>query len=78
MTFPATRFFCRREGDRLTASGTTLDADNGIDVAARLSLLDMLSFGPSISGAHSPDERVSISSVEDFYKLLTTMIEEDS
>ncbi len=32
--------------------------------------LDMVSFGPTIMGAHSPDERVSIKSVENFYSLL--------
>ncbi|MCH8546036.1 MAG: aminoacyl-histidine dipeptidase [Cryomorphaceae bacterium] len=31
--------------------------------------LDMISYGPTIRGAHSPDERVSISSVEKFWKL---------
>lgn len=32
--------------------------------------MDMISFGPTILGAHSPDERVQISSVEKFYNLL--------
>jgi len=30
--------------------------------------IDMISFGPTIKGAHSPDERVSISSVQKFWK----------
>ncbi|WP_077398711.1 aminoacyl-histidine dipeptidase [Cellulophaga omnivescoria] len=30
--------------------------------------MDMISFGPTIKGAHSPDERVSISSVQKFWK----------
>ncbi|WP_405247070.1 aminoacyl-histidine dipeptidase [Cellulophaga sp. Asnod2-G02] len=30
--------------------------------------LDMISYGPTIKGAHSPDERVSISSVQKFWK----------
>ncbi|MGQ4878010.1 aminoacyl-histidine dipeptidase [Billgrantia sp. LNSP4103-1] len=38
--------------------------------------LDMISFGPSIRGAHSPDERVELSSVEEFWLLLRTLIEE--
>jgi dipeptidase D len=29
--------------------------------------MDMISFGPTILGAHSPDERVSISSVQKFW-----------
>ena len=32
--------------------------------------LDMVSFGPTIEGAHSPDERVNIETVEKFYRLL--------
>lgn len=32
--------------------------------------LDMLSFGPTIQGAHSPDERINIKDVEKFYLLL--------
>ena len=32
--------------------------------------MQMISFGPNIRGAHSPDERVQISSVKKFWKLL--------
>lgn len=32
--------------------------------------LDMISFGPTIEGAHSPDERVNIATVGKFYDLL--------
>ncbi len=32
--------------------------------------LDMISFGPNIYGAHSPDERVQISSVQKYWKFL--------
>ena len=32
--------------------------------------MDMISFGPTIQGAHSPDERVNIETVEKFYDLL--------
>ena len=31
--------------------------------------LDMVSFGPLIQGAHSPDERASISSFQKFWKV---------
>jgi dipeptidase D len=37
--------------------------------------LDIVSFGPNILGAHSPDERVSISSVGRIWKLLGTLLE---
>jgi dipeptidase D len=36
--------------------------------------IDMVSFGPTILGAHSPDERVSISSVQKFWKLLLEIL----
>lgn len=38
--------------------------------------LDMISFGPSIRGAHSPDERVELDSVEEFWGLLRALIED--
>ncbi|SHF38308.1 dipeptidase D [Modicisalibacter ilicicola DSM 19980] len=37
--------------------------------------LEMISFGPQIRGAHSPDERVEIDSVEEFWGLLRELIE---
>ena len=37
--------------------------------------MDMISFGPTIVNAHSPDEAVSISSVQDFWKLLLALLE---
>lgn len=37
--------------------------------------LDMISFGPTILGAHSPDERVEVNSVDKFYKLLKLILE---
>lgn len=37
--------------------------------------LDMVSFGPTIRGAHSPDERISIETVDKFWKLLVDTLE---
>lgn len=37
--------------------------------------MDMISFGPNIRGAHSPDERVSISSTQKFWKYLLGILE---
>lgn len=36
--------------------------------------IDMISFGPTILGAHSPDERVSITSVQKFWSFLTALL----
>jgi len=38
--------------------------------------MDMISFGPTILGAHSPDERVSIASVQKFWKFLLEILKE--
>lgn len=37
--------------------------------------VEMISFGPNIRGAHSPDEKVQISSVQKFWKFLLNTIE---
>lgn len=37
--------------------------------------VQMISFGPNIRGAHSPDETVQVSSVQKFWKFLTTTLE---
>ncbi|TDS11856.1 aminoacyl-histidine dipeptidase [Sphingobacterium paludis] len=37
--------------------------------------LDMISFGPTIRGAHSPQERVSIASVQKFWKFLLEILQ---
>lgn len=37
--------------------------------------LDMISFGPSIRGAHSPDEKIEINSVDKFWKYLADILE---
>lgn len=37
--------------------------------------MDMISFGPTIHGAHSPDERASISSSQKFWKFLLEILE---
>ncbi|MBD3408671.1 MAG: beta-Ala-His dipeptidase [Ignavibacteriales bacterium] len=39
-------------------------------IKERYPAMDMISFGPTIEGPHSPDERVNIETVERFYKLL--------
>ena len=36
--------------------------------------LQMISFGPTIRGAHSPDERVEVESVEEFWTLLRALV----
>ncbi|MEN8008157.1 MAG: aminoacyl-histidine dipeptidase [Candidatus Krumholzibacteriota bacterium] len=38
--------------------------------------LDIVSFGPNIKGAHSPDERVQVSSVQKIWKLFAATVKE--
>lgn len=38
--------------------------------------MDMISFGPTIKGAHSPDERVSISSVQKFWSYVLEILKD--
>ena len=38
--------------------------------------LDIVSFGPTITGAHSPDEAVHIPAVEKSYEYLLAILEE--
>jgi dipeptidase D len=38
--------------------------------------MDMISFGPTIMGAHSPDERIQISTVERFWKLVESLVKD--
>ena len=38
--------------------------------------IDMISFGPTIKGAHSPDERVSIGSVQKFWKFVLEILKD--
>ena len=40
--------------------------------------LDMISFGPQIEAPHSPDERISIPTVERFWQLLGGVVDEFS
>jgi len=45
-------------------------------LGAHLPGMDMISFGPTIHGAHSPDERVQISSVNKFWHYLLNVLQE--
>ena len=43
-------------------------------LSEKISDVDIISFGPTIKGAHSPDERVCVSSVQKFWLYLTTVL----
>jgi dipeptidase D len=46
-------------------------------IGARFPGMDMISFGPTVLGAHSPDERVHIPSVKRFWDLLSRVLENE-
>ena len=43
-------------------------------IGSKFAGMDMISFGPTIEGAHSPDERVQISAVEKFWKFVEALL----
>jgi len=43
-------------------------------IGDRFEGMDMISFGPTITGAHSPDEGVEISSVKPFWDFLVAIL----
>ena len=45
-------------------------------IGEKVNGMDMVSFGPTIKGPHSPDERVEISSVDNFWDLLLKVLKE--
>ena len=38
--------------------------------------LDVISYGPTITGAHSPDERLDVATVEPFFELTEEILKE--
>jgi dipeptidase D len=43
-------------------------------IGERIPGMDMISFGPTLEGAHSPDERLYIDTVEKFYNFLLEIL----
>lgn len=70
----------RKVHERVVGSDPKLEAVHaGLECAVlgdKFPGMDMISFGPIIRGAHSPDERVMVDSVGRFYELLKEMLAE--
>lgn len=60
-------------GDEPTVTAIHAGLECGI-IGKRVGDMDMVSFGPTIRGAHSPDERVYIASVAKSYRLLCSVL----
>jgi dipeptidase D len=71
---------CRRVYERVFGEPPTVTAVHAwLETAVigdRVPGLDMVSFGPQIEAPHSPDERVSIPTVERFWRLLGGVVDE--
>jgi dipeptidase D len=71
---------CRRVYERLFGQAPIVTAVHAwLETAVigdRVSGLDMVSFGPQIEAPHSPDERVSIPTVERFWRLLAGVVDD--
>jgi dipeptidase D len=71
---------CRRVYERLFGETPTVTAVHAwletAVIGERVADLDMVSIGPQIEAPHSPDERVSIPTVERFWRLLTGVVDE--
>jgi dipeptidase D len=71
---------CRRVYERLFGEAPTVTAVHAwletAVIGERVAGLDMVSIGPQIEAPHSPDERVSIPTVERFWRLLTGVVDE--
>ncbi len=72
----------RRVAERILGHAPRVEAIHaGLEcglIGAKYPGMEMISFGPKITRAHSPDERVHIPSVERFYRLLKGILEEIS
>jgi len=70
----ASRVYAEREGRDPEIGVIHAGLECGV-IGSKLEGMDMLSFGPDIRGAHSPDERVSISSTERVFAFLVALLE---
>ena len=69
---------CRRVYKKLFGSEANVTAIHaGLEcgiIGKLVGNMDMVSFGPTIMGAHSPDERVYVASVEKSWKYLKAVL----
>jgi dipeptidase D len=71
----AARVFRREFGTEPIVTGVHAGLESAV-IGGKVSGLDMLAIGPEIRFPHSPDERVSVPTVERFWKLLVGVVDE--
>jgi dipeptidase D len=69
------RVYVRLFGDEPIVTGVHAGLETAV-IGDKVAGLDMLSFGPQLEFPHSPDERVSVPTVERFWKLLVGVVGE--
>ena len=63
----------RMNGEKANIAACHAGLECGI-IGSHYPKMDMISFGPTIRGAHSPDERASISSAQKYWKFLLEVL----
>ena len=71
----ARRVYVRLFGAEPVVTGVHAGLESAV-IGGKVPGLDMLSFGPQIEFPHSPDERVSVPTVDRFWKLLVALLDE--
>jgi dipeptidase D len=71
----ARRVYEREFGTEPAVTGVHAGLETAV-IGSKVPGLDMLSLGPQIEFPHSPDERVSVPTVERFWKLLVAVLDE--
>lgn len=69
----ATKLWKKKYGDDLEIMAIHAGLECGI-IGDKFPGMDMLSFGPTITGAHSPDEQVQVSATAKFWEFLTALL----
>ena len=69
----AQRVYAREFGTAATLQVIHAGLECGI-IGAKYPGLDMISFGPTIAGAHAPGERIEVASVDRCWQLLTALL----
>ena len=67
------RIYAEQLGEEPEVGAIPAGLECGV-IGERVPGMDMVSFGPTITGAHSPDERVEIPTVAKFWNLLLALL----
>ncbi len=69
------KIYQKQNGEKANIAACHAGLECGI-LGSHYPKMDMISFGPTIRGAHSPDERASISSMQKFWKFTKEVLQQ--